>query len=84
MERDIWSVLVGDEYGPGLKVALSFINQIPPELIVKAIQDIRRATSIGPMLYPSEYTSGRKFRNADDYEKVLTALLNLRHRLPGE
>ncbi len=53
-----------------------------PEDVWPAISRLDRETAIGPMLDPSAYLDGRRFKNADDFEKVLRAALTLRSALP--
>lgn len=80
--NDVWSVFVGYEYGPVLRVALSMIATIPVETLVKAIHNIHRVESIGPMMDPSAWFDGVKFHNARQYEAILRTLVSLRQLLP--
>ncbi|TXH48151.1 MAG: hypothetical protein E6Q97_25445 [Desulfurellales bacterium] len=79
---EVWSTLVGDECGPGLRLALQMIAMVPTERLIQAINDINRAESIGPFIDPTAWISGTRFRNADEYKKVLSALVTLRRLLP--
>lgn len=79
---EVWSAFVGDEYGPGLRVALSMIATIPVENLVKAVHEINQVESIGPLIDPSEWVSGVKFHNAREYEAIFRTLVSLRQLLP--
>lgn len=79
---EVWSTMVGEEYGPGLRVALQMIAMVPVERLTEALNNINRAESIGPFIDPTAWISGKRFRNADEYKKVLSALVTLRQLLP--
>lgn len=79
---EVWSNMVGEEYGPGLRVALQMIAMVPVERLIEAINNINRAESIGPFVDPTAWIDGTRFRNAAEYKKVLSALVTLRHLLP--
>ena len=79
---DVWSTIVGKEYGPALQVALQLIAMIPAERLIASLNNINRVESIGPYIDPTAWIDGARFRNAGEYKKVLAALATLRQLLP--
>lgn len=79
---EVWSTILGEEYGPGVRFALQMISMVPVEKLSEAINDINRAESIGPIVDPSAWIGGKRFRNAEEYKRVLSVLVGLRKVLP--
>lgn len=73
---------VGPEHAGGLKIALWLINQIPFDVLANVGPAIARETALGPLFNPSLYTSGRRFRNGEEWSNLFRALAKLRSILP--
>lgn len=82
MNENPWVTFVGDGYGEALQMALVVLMQVPVDRLAKAIDDINRTEALGPMLDPSAYLDGKRWKNAADYKRVLRAALELRRALP--
>lgn len=79
---DIWGAFVGDQYGGALHSALTLLMLVPAEVLAEGIDRINHEEAIGPMLNPTAYLDGRRWRNAREYKQVLSAALTLRRLLP--
>lgn len=78
---EVWFVLLGEE-GAYMRMALQVLRMVPAEKIIEAIGKIETETTVGPLINPTAYLDGKKWRNADEYLRVLRAAVNLRRTLP--
>lgn len=84
MNDNPWVTFVGEGYGEALHTALVVLMQVPADRLAKAIDDINRTEALGPMIDPTAYLDGTRWKNASDYKRVLRAALELRRALPDE
>jgi len=79
-------VLSDDELGHSVRNLLSLLALIPKDKLrgasVFAMQQIERATAIGPLLDPSAWMGGKRFDNAHETKAILQKLIELRELLP--
>jgi len=76
---DVWPSIVGDQmHGSHIQIILTIIARMPPNLFHDAISRILRETAMGPMLDPTAYLDGVKWKNARDYVEILEALEKVR------
>jgi hypothetical protein len=68
-------MLLGVGNGALVRSALQTLAYVPPEAIERAFDDISVELAIGPLLDPSAYTDGERFRNAADYRRILELVL---------
>lgn len=75
---DVWSTLL-PKHGAIVKVFLRYL--LTEETFVEeakaAIENISKETAIGPLLDPSAYIGGQRFKNADNYQNILDRLIQL-------
>lgn len=81
MADEVWHTILGDWHGLAFRSALQLIALIPAEEFRKAIQAIDRETAIGPLLNPTAYLGGRRFKNAQEYIDILEQGYQLSSRL---
>ena len=65
----------------GLQSALMMLSMIDPDLIRDAINRINRAETIGPLMDPTAWMDGDKFKGAQFWKDLLTDLLPVVKRL---
>lgn len=79
---EIWTAILGDnENGCSFAVVLGAIAMVDREAIANGIVRIGHETSIGPMVNPTAYLDGRRFRNGDLYRDILVAARGLKDAL---
>lgn len=77
----VWDAFLGEGRGAIFRVALMGLLTIPIKQFDEAIERIHRETLLGPLINPTAYVDGRRFKNADDYIEVLQAARKLRATL---
>lgn len=87
--QDFWCVVLqDDELGHNVRNLLSLLTLIPKKKLqgasVAAMQNIERASAIGPLLNPTAWLGGERFDNARETKAVLKALIALRDLLPDQ
>lgn len=87
--EDFWPIVMqDDQLGHSVRNVLSLLTLIPKKQLqgasVFAMQNIERASAIGPILDPTAWLGGTRFDNAMDTKDVLAALCKLRDLLPEE
>lgn len=82
--KDIWEAAFGPEKGNLVRSALLMLvlSGLTTDDICRTIGEIERTTAIGPLVDPTAYLDGTRFKNADEYVKVLRALHTLIEGLP--
>lgn len=78
----VWPAFVGEEHGSLLQLSLGALARIPAQVYQEAIRKIEHEIAIGPMFNPSAYQDGRRFDNANEYLRILRALIELKKHLP--
>ena len=80
---DPLAAFVSAEHADALRSALTLLVLIPESELQDALRRIETAQAVGPLLDPSAWTDGARFRNADDWRDVFSALVVLRAALPA-
>ena len=72
----VFESLFGLERGTQIRMGLTMLAAagLQPADIDEALNKIDRCTSIGPLLDPSAFVDGARFRNAAEYADMLRAL----------
>ena len=78
---DIWEATLGVGKGIIIKNVLSMLIPVTVEELMGAIDKINRAETIGPLLDPSAWVDGARWKNAGEAKNVLEALAELRKTL---
>ena len=77
---EIW-----DAFCPGngamLVAILGALRRVPAAAIAEGIKRIDSETAYGPLMDPTAYMGGHRFKNASDYRRMLEGLLSLRRAL---
>lgn len=81
-DGDPFAAIVGESYAGAFRSAMMLLSLIPPEVLSDAISDIDRLEGIGPLLDPTAWLDGSRFRNAKEYRDLLRAVLAVRRLLP--
>lgn len=79
--HDVWSAFVGHEYGPSMRISLAMLLIVPAGAMREGVEKLERERALGPLLNPTAYLDGRRFINAEEYIRVLTAAAKLRDEL---
>lgn len=81
----VWQAIMGDPaHGSAVRIALCLLQTVPIAAFRGAIDRIRREATVGPLLNPSAYLDGRRWKNAEQYLEILNAARLLRRALPDE
>lgn len=64
-------VLFGEEEGTLLRLAFTTLAVVGPERFEKAVDEIERASSLGPFVDPTAWVDGQRFANAHALRGVL-------------
>jgi hypothetical protein len=78
----VWPAFVGEQHGSLLQAALGALATIPAQVYQEAIDKIQHEIAIGPLFNPTGYMDGRLFDNANQYTRILRALIELKKHLP--
>lgn len=73
--------LFGDENGEMLRQTLVWLMLYGPEEFKKAIDRLDHLESMGPVLDPSAWTNGKRFKDARNWKEIFEHLKKLAHVL---
>lgn len=87
--EDFWPAVLGDRLlGEHVRVVLGMLTMIDKEQLRGAcchsLQQISRLETLGPILDPSAWLSGKRTDNARNVKKMLRLLADLRDVLPDK
>ena len=74
----IWTELLGPELAGPVRSGLMLLNMVPVEKLTEAIGKVSNLEAIGPMMDPSAWTSGERFKRSDHVKDILNALVKVR------